>query len=348
MSNKPLVSVAMIAYNHRPFIREALEGVLAQRRSFPIEIVISDDCSPDGTADIIDEYQARHPDLFVRRDPPRNVGLHANLSRVWTGCRGKYIAMLDGDDWWHSPHKLSTQIAFMEANPDCSISGHRVRLLQMEGNQEVELPADSYPYPEKRTVRDLILTNCLATCSVVFRHGIVDAFPPWMLGLSMCDWPLNILHAMHGTVGFINEQHATYRLHRGGVWSNDHPIQRCDRVTHALRVMREHLPSLSRDAFDQAIYETGYYKAEAYGKCGQFSEAHQELLRVMREFPNVHEDDKEAMHWRFRDLSAHSRLVSLTRYRWLKLAYTANPRAFSPFRLFRSLGWRWFSSRNGK
>src|SRR4051794_27633136 len=112
MALSPVVSVAIISYNHRAYIGQALDSVFAQQRAFPIEVVISDDCSPDGTGRVIDEYQAAHPELVRRLDPPQNVGMAANFDRVFRACRGKYVAFLEGDDWWRA-EKLATQLKFM-------------------------------------------------------------------------------------------------------------------------------------------------------------------------------------------------------------------------------------------
>jgi glycosyltransferase involved in cell wall biosynthesis len=343
MAGEPVVSVAMITYNHRPFIGQAIESVLAQRRDFPIEIVISDDCSPDGTAKVIDEYQARHPELFVRCDPSRNIGMHANLSRVWSACRGKYIALLEGDDWWHSPEKLSTQIAFMEANADVTISGHLVRLVQMHGGGEVETAPFVKSVPQKATIQDLIAGNFLPTCSVVCRRGIVLTIPEWTSELSMGDWPLFILHAIQGTVGFIDQIHGTYRLHNGGVWSAREYGNQIERMVHALTVMQANLPPQFRSNLSLSLFHKKCELVGAYSNRGQFTLARQTLSRLKHEVPIDYENMKHILHWRFRLWSERHSILSKKRFQLLMLAYAADSSEFSVGRLARKLIRRWLT-----
>ena len=96
----PLVSVCMTAYNHAPYIGRAIEGVLSQRTTFAVELVLSDDCSPDGTGAICRDYAARYPDRIRLLTGDVNVGMRANYRRTIEACRGRYVAMCDGDDWW--------------------------------------------------------------------------------------------------------------------------------------------------------------------------------------------------------------------------------------------------------
>lgn len=115
---EPLVSVHMITYNHRPYIERSINGVLEQKTDFPIELVIGEDCSTDGTREVVQQYAERHPDVIrtVMRDA--NVGVKANSRSVYAATRGKYIAYCEGDDYWHDPDKLQIQVDFLEANPD--------------------------------------------------------------------------------------------------------------------------------------------------------------------------------------------------------------------------------------
>ena len=103
MNAEPLVSVCMTAYNHAPYIGRAIEGVLSQRTTFAVELVLSDDCSTDGTGAICRDYAARYPDRIRLLTGDVNVGMRANYRRTIEACRGRYVAMCDGDDWWCDP-----------------------------------------------------------------------------------------------------------------------------------------------------------------------------------------------------------------------------------------------------
>ena len=128
----PLVSVCMTAYNHAPYIGRAIEGVLSQRTTFAVELVLSDDCSPDGTGAICRDYAARYPDRIRLLTGDVNVGMRANYRRTIEACRGRYVAMCDGDDWWCDPLKLQRQVEALEADPACGICYTRVRCYAQE------------------------------------------------------------------------------------------------------------------------------------------------------------------------------------------------------------------------
>jgi glycosyltransferase involved in cell wall biosynthesis len=106
----PEVSVVMITYNHERYLAEAIEGVVRQETSFPVELLIGEDCSTDGTREIAHSYQKRFPEMIRVITSERNVGGHENFARLVAAARGKYIASCEGDDFWHRPDKLQRQI----------------------------------------------------------------------------------------------------------------------------------------------------------------------------------------------------------------------------------------------
>jgi glycosyltransferase involved in cell wall biosynthesis len=123
----PLVSIAMITYNHEPFIRKALDSIVSQQTNFPFELVIGEDCSLDNTRSILLEYQIQYPRLIRILIFDKNVGAIKNLTCVEFHCRGKYIAYCEGDDFWTSPNKLQKQVSIFDQN-------EKVGLVYCEGN----------------------------------------------------------------------------------------------------------------------------------------------------------------------------------------------------------------------
>lgn len=125
---KPLVSIVCITYNHEPYLRQALDGFLMQQTTFPLEIILAEDCSIDGTRAICEEYKAKYTDKirYIRSDA--NVGAVENEKRAIKAAKGKYIALCEGDDCWTDPMKLQTQVDFMEAHPEYSVTFHRYKI----------------------------------------------------------------------------------------------------------------------------------------------------------------------------------------------------------------------------
>jgi len=124
---RPTVSICCITYNHAPYIRSALDGFLMQETDFAYEILIHDDASTDGTADIIREYTARYPDIIkpiLREENQYSKGI-SNISIFnFPRARGEFIAMCEGDDYWTDPHKLQKQVDYLRAHPDCALCFH--------------------------------------------------------------------------------------------------------------------------------------------------------------------------------------------------------------------------------
>jgi len=118
---KPLVSILSITYNHSGYIRKALDSFLMQKTTFDFEIVVADDCSTDNNQDIIREYKEKYPDIIVSILRTKNVGANNNFNDAFDKCRGKYIAICEGDDYWTDPNKLQKQVDFLESNPDYSM-----------------------------------------------------------------------------------------------------------------------------------------------------------------------------------------------------------------------------------
>lgn len=128
----PLVSICCISYNHERFIRKALEGFVNQKTSFPFEIVISDDCSSDGTRAIITEYASKYPEIFRDVSPKENLGVSRNFIHVQKEAKGKYVAFCEGDDYWTDAQKLQKQVDFLESHPDYSVTFHRCKHYNVE------------------------------------------------------------------------------------------------------------------------------------------------------------------------------------------------------------------------
>src|SRR5690606_18656769 len=136
LNNKePLVSIAIITYNQKEFLKECIESCLAQ--DYPnLEIVVADDGSTDGTHDLLNDYDMKHPDKFVLRLSKENQGITKNSNAAHFACTGKYVAWIGGDDLM-LPGKISKQVEFMEMNPDCTICYHDMDVFDSDSNETI-------------------------------------------------------------------------------------------------------------------------------------------------------------------------------------------------------------------
>lgn len=213
-TDPPKVSVCMIAYKHEAYIRQAIESILAQDVDFPLELVIGDDCSPDGTAAICEEFASRDTRVrLLSRD--RNLGVMPNFTRTLLASTGEYIAVCEGDDYWTDPQKLRKQVKFLDAHPDHSGTTHQSMVI----TDNVAVRTFKKNVPHTLTTIELIGGRLFHTASVMFRRPALDLFSKSPLVLS-CDRLLNFCISFTGKIHYSDECMCAYRLHGGGMSSN--------------------------------------------------------------------------------------------------------------------------------
>lgn len=227
MNETPLVTVSLITYNHARFIGQAVESVLAQRTDFPFELVIGEDESTDGTREIVKRYAEAHPGKI-------RLHLHSRASNISYGgkptgrhnyvnnirsARGKYIATLDGDDYWTDPQKLQLQVDRLESAPDCAICFHRTRVVDENDNPLDVPPNVRTPQPTFSLADYLDLRFLPGACTVMFRRNLFGDFPDWYFQCPVGDFPMHVMNASRGAFAFIDRVMAVYRIHPGGIWS---------------------------------------------------------------------------------------------------------------------------------
>lgn len=223
----------MVTYNHADLIAQAIESVLSQEVDFEYELLIGEDCSTDNTREICLQYARQYPDRIALTLHERNVGVYANWTGLYQLARGEFIAILDGDDYWTSPFKLMKQVQAMVKNPDWSGCFHKAQVIDAKGTP-LEGCVPAVPPLKEVTLRDIAADNCIASCSVMYRRGVVPVIPDWFAALAMGDWPLHMMHAMHGPLGYLDELLARYRLHPGGMWTGMNELVRLDQLLRVL------------------------------------------------------------------------------------------------------------------
>jgi glycosyltransferase involved in cell wall biosynthesis len=226
------VTAFLLTYNHRRFIEQAVESALAQTVAGNREILIADDCSTDGTREVLRMYAERCPKLIRLLLMDENMGRNIVRARGVHMARGKYTALLDGDDYWTSPLKLQKQIDYLDHRPACAMCFHNTLVVYEDDSKEshpfhsanpTQRLARALP-PETSTLEDVAAGNFMLSSSVMFRTGLIDDFPDWYFTATIDDWPLHVLNAEHGSIGYVDEVMSVYRVHAHGAWS--------DRISH--------------------------------------------------------------------------------------------------------------------
>ena len=255
--DQPLLSVSLITYNQAKFIRQCLDGIVMQRTTFPIEILVHDDASTDGTQDIIKEYTARYPGLInpiLQTENQYSKGVKIDMEFNYRRARGKYIATCEGDDFWTDPDKLQRQVDILEQHPDYSMCCHACAILEEETQKKTmpmplcgDAPGMEFDYARKRK-----LGWFFHTLSVVFRNGLLDP-GQWKEFGYYRDVHQFYYLLKHGKGYYLEDVMGTYREHAGGVYRG---MDREKQIQTDLRVFdelyaREKDPLLKREMEEQ-------------------------------------------------------------------------------------------------
>jgi glycosyltransferase involved in cell wall biosynthesis len=219
----PLVSVFNWVYNHKDFIRESIESMLMQKTTFPVEIIVHDDASNDGTKEIILEYQNKYPKLFrnILQDENQWSQGKSVMTPMFKKPKGNYIALTHGDDYWTDPYKLQKQVDLLEKNPKASMVFSNC---QVDVNG-VFIKTD-LKYPSYFTFVDYLrLYNAIPTCTMVFRKECINLNNKTIELIKQCpvgDFPLRFLIGDKGDFIFLPESTSVYRRHERGISNNFH------------------------------------------------------------------------------------------------------------------------------
>ena len=221
----PLVSICSITYNHDKYIKDAMDGFLKQETNFPFEIVISDDCSTDNTRSLLKGYLERFPDKIRLLLPEENLGVVKNFSTTIAACRGKYIALCEGDDYWTDPLKLQKQVDFMEAHPECSLCCHRV-LFKKVGDESFSEIFPKVDNDRVFTRQDFSPEFYPKTLSVLFRNNNITEYVKLSKKFKTGDTPLWFFLSQYGDIGYLNQIMGVYRIHPSGIYSLTSDLQK--------------------------------------------------------------------------------------------------------------------------
>ncbi len=275
----PLLSVALITYNHDGFIAQAIESVLIQKTNFPFELIIHDDASKDNTQKIIKEYAVNYPNIIKPILQKENYwlgkGINATTTIVFPSAKGKYIAWLEGDDYWIDPLKLQKQVDFLEANEDYSICFHDIYASypnkELEPDKFMEERYHKIKDKNNITYKDLLEQgNFINTCSVVFRNK--NLVQPEYFRLSpVGDYLLHISNSLDSKIKKIEGRMGVYR--RGiGVYSQlDSEAMGRKKIEYNI-VLFAYLENFEdkKLIFNKILKELDILKQQSEAKCFRF------------------------------------------------------------------------------
>ena len=214
-----IVVVWMVTHNHESFIQKAIESVMFQKTNFDFKLIIGEDFSKDNTRFICEKMKVKYQDKIELVLHKQNIGSIDNAISVYEKCQksnAKYMALLEGDDYWTDHLKLQKQVDFLEANPDYNICFHEVGVFNQSKNK-IESNNITRNVPETTDINDLAKGNYIHTPSVVMRNNFT--LPKWFNKTSIGDWSLYMIVVNDKKIKKLDEVMAVYRVHNDSIWS---------------------------------------------------------------------------------------------------------------------------------
>lgn len=207
----PKVSVCVITFNQEDYIRQCLQSIVDQKTNFDFEVIVGEDCSTDGTRQIVLEFGEKYAEIVKPIYHEKNVGGTKNLLAVHRAASGKYIAHIDGDDYM-LPGKLQLQVDALDKNPDCTICVHKMKHFDQRNQRYIALPPKKIP--EKSNINFLLLNlpffdHSSKMYRAECRSGLEEVSD------ELLDCHFHIHHALTGNILYLNKTLGVYRLNVG-------------------------------------------------------------------------------------------------------------------------------------
>ena len=232
MESNIMVSICCATYNHEKYLAKTLEGFVNQKANFKYEILVHDDASSDGTAEIIKRYCEKYPELIkpiYQEENQYSKGKKITFTYLYPRVKGKYVALCEGDDFWCDEYKLQKQVDIMEKNPECSICVHTVGCIKENGEKiDCVFPEKGFKkgVTRQEDFVNYMLTNMqytFQTSSFFFRSKfikeLVCKLPEFITVAKVGDVPLLLFLATKGGVYYLPDKMSVYRRFSIGSWT---------------------------------------------------------------------------------------------------------------------------------
>ena len=224
MTQCPLVSISCLTYNHAPYLRQCLDGFVMQITSFPIEILIYDDASGDGTQNIIEEYQKKYPDIIkpiYQTENQYSKGVKVGFVYNYSRAKGEYIAFCEGDDYWTDPLKLQKQVNILESDKNIGFVYSKFQLVNLDNMLIENSSTVSNQLSHSKTgylLPSLLRNNFPQTLTVMFKKELLANFDKYYsYGY---DWPLFIHICGKCKSVFLKDVTGCYRINPNGMMAS--------------------------------------------------------------------------------------------------------------------------------
>lgn len=215
----PKVSIICLAYNHAPYINQSLDSLLEQSVINSTEIIIAEDCSTDDTHKIVSKYAKKHPQNIRLLKNTNNLGMQENFHRALDACKGEFIAICEGDDFWNDPMKLELQTAALLESPNVNVCFTNAHILSPDGTKASKWnygPSNRFISTKELLSQDGIVA---ATATLLFRKTALGGIGEWILKAPVADI-FYLMNAMKNSgIIYLPQKTVTYRLFASNSWT---------------------------------------------------------------------------------------------------------------------------------
>jgi len=216
-NNNITVSVCCMTYNQENYIEEALRSILNQKTNFDFEIIVHDDASTDNTVEIVKGLSKGNKQIvpiYQKENKYSQENIQVWYKYMFPICKGKYIAICDGDDYWTDNYKLQKQVDFLENNLSFSIVGTHMTTYHEDNNSFENWMHPKYSKTEF-DIKDLAEGNFIFASSVLLRNDFF--IEDWWYNLPIGDWPLYLMQINNRKIKIFKDSMGVYRKHSQGV-----------------------------------------------------------------------------------------------------------------------------------
>lgn len=262
------VSVCITAYNVEKYICQTLNSVLSQKTNFDFEIVIGEDKSTDGTAEILKKYQTDFPHKFRIIQNEKNLGMMPNFLKTLEACKGTYIAVMDGDDYWTDNYKLQKQFNFLESEPGFSLCWHDSLIVDSD-NKLLTTYGERFKgrdYAMDFDLSQVIRWRVLGGTSTIFFRNNLSPFPLWAYNFYGTEALLFILGRQIGKLSFMSDVMSAYRRHAKSMEGSSDKIQKAERDINSEEILMEVFYPRLRTYFLKRIIWLHFYSFVKYAQ----------------------------------------------------------------------------------
>lgn len=291
-NNKPVVSICCIAYNQEKYINDTIEGFLLQNVSFPMEIIINDDCSTDNTAGIIREYEKKYPEIIKPIYQKENQYSRGGkmFPITFSLAIGKYIACCEGDDYWTDPDKLQRQVDFLEDNQEYVMVTENAIVDNLKNGTKKKFSE----LPERDIhILDLIEIRQFATASVMFRN-LGNEIMPKGEGTTI-DTIMWCHISTLGKIRYLENVSSVYRRHDDGETGGD-LIQWSKKIVAWNQILSQNHPDIDYSVFKKNILKQFRFPIAQLIQNGQYKKALVTIEELINETGKPEEYREDVYH----------------------------------------------------